>query len=236
MDALYRVATQFTPVGTVKTVHPYGAGNVNDTFLVTTDSNGASSINSRFILQRINTHVFRQPTLIVANMRTFTEHVRTRLTQENATRERWEVPTVIATGAGQDHFVDQSGAFWRAITMIEQAKTYPSIRDASHARESGYALGRFQSLISDLDTDQLHDTLPGFHITPQYLAHYDTVLAQPQTYSDRIAARIQDVQHCMRFVEQRRGLAATLEDAQAQGKLTLPRHPWRPQSRQHFDR
>lgn len=221
MDALHRVAAQFAPASTVKTVQPYGAGNVNDTFLVTTGDNGASSIGPRFILQRINTHVFRQPALIVANMRTFTEHVRVRLTQENAKRERWEVPTVIATREGQDHFVDQEGAFWRAISMIEEAKTYPSIRDASHARESGYALGRFQSLISDLSTDYLHDTLPGFHITPQYLAHYDTILAQPHTYADRIAARAKDVEHCFHFIEQRRALAATLEDALAQGKLTL---------------
>lgn len=221
MDALHRVAAQFTPASTVKTVQPYGAGNVNDTFLVTTGDNGSSSIGPRFILQRINTHVFRQPALIVANMRTFTEHVRVRLTQENAKRERWEVPTVIATREGQDHFVDQEGAFWRAISMIEEAKTYPSIRDVSHARESGYALGRFQSLISDLSTDYLHDTLPGFHITPQYLAHYDTILVQTHTYADRIAARAKDVEHCMYFVEQRRALAATLEDALAQGKLTL---------------
>lgn len=221
MDALHRVAAQFTPASTVKTVQPYGAGNVNDTFLVTTGDNGSSSIGPRFILQRINTHVFRQPALIVANMRTFTEHVRVRLTQENAKRERWEVPTVIATREGQDHFVDQEGAFWRAISMIEEAKTYPSIRDASHARESGYALGRFQSLISDLSTDYLHDTLPGFHITPQYLAHYDTILVQTHTYADRIAARAKDVEHCFHFVEQRRTLAATLEDALAQGKLTL---------------
>lgn len=147
--------------------------------------------------------------------------MRVRLTQENAKRERWEVPAVIATREGQDHFVDQEGAFWRVISMIEEAKTYPSIRDASHARESGYALGRFQSLISDLSTDYLHDTLPGFHITPQYLAHYDTILVQTHTYADRIVARAKDVEHCMYFVEQRRALAATLEDALAQGKLTL---------------
>lgn len=76
MDALHRVAAQFTPASRVKTVQPYGAGNVNDTFLVTTGDNGSSSIGPRFILQRINTHVFRQPALIVANMRTFTKHAR----------------------------------------------------------------------------------------------------------------------------------------------------------------
>ena len=44
------------------------------------------------------------------------------------------------------------------------------------SREAGYALGRFHSLISDLDVERLRDTLPGFHITPSYLAHYDEVL------------------------------------------------------------
>ena len=217
MEPLYQVAAQFAGADSVASVQPYGSGNVNDTFLVTLQPSG-----QKFIMQRINTHVFRKPTLIVANMRCFTEHVGKRLRQEgNRTRGRWETPTVIGTKQGQDYVVDEQGGFWRAITLIERAQTYPSIRNAAHARESGYALGRFQSLISDLDTNLLHDTLPGFHITPQYLAHYDQVLAQhgPEKYAS--GPRAVDVQHCFRFVEAHRQSAALLEDAVAAGKLSL---------------
>ncbi len=47
------------------------------------------------------------------------------------------------------------------------------MRDRSHAKEIGYALGMFHNLISDLPAEKLADTLTGFHITPLYLQHYE---------------------------------------------------------------
>ena len=222
MDPIDHVAAQFVGVGSVATVQPYGSGNVNDTFLVSVKPAGPNGETPKFILQRINTHVFRQPQLIVANMRRFTEHVQKRLMQEHAGRSRrWESPTVIATRAGEDYWVDEKDGFWRAITLIERAKTHPSIVNATHAREAGYALGRFQSLISDLDTNLLHDTLPGFHITPHYLSHYDAVLARYQQENHAPGPRQRELDHCFQFVETHRKLAALLEDAREAGRLTL---------------
>lgn len=218
MDQVQTVADQFVKTGKVASAQPYGAGNVNDTFLVTVQG----SAQPRFILQRINTHVFRQPKLIVSNMRRFTDHVRQRMAQEAPNqRLRWEVPTVIATRDQQDFFEDAEGGFWRAISMIEGAKTYQSILNADHARKAGYALGRFQSLISDLDTNLLYDTLPGFHITPQYLTHYDRVQAQYQAQNVASGPRKRDIEHCFQFVEAHRESATLLEDAQSAGRLSL---------------
>ncbi len=227
MDQVQTVAAQFIKAGKVITAQPYGAGNVNDTFLVTVQAGtiepaGATDNDQqRFILQRINTHVFHQPKLIVANMRCFADHVRQRMAQEPRNqRLRWEVPTVIATRDQQDFFEDDTGGFWRAISMIEGATTYQSILNADHARQAGYALGRFQSLISDLDTDLLYDTLPGFHITPQYLTQYDRIRAQGRQHPTS-SARVIDVGHCFQFVEAHRKSATLLEDAQSAGRLNL---------------
>ncbi|CAN5759095.1 aminoglycoside phosphotransferase family protein [soil metagenome] len=222
MDQVQTVAAQFVTTGKVVSAQPYGAGNVNDTFLVTVQGDAPSGEQPRFILQRINTHVFRQPKLIVSNMRRFTDHVRQRMAQETPhKRVRWEVPTVIATRDQQDFFEDPDGGFWRAISMIEGAKTYQSILNADHARKAGYALGRFQSLISDLDTNLLYDTLPGFHITPQYLTQYDHIRAQVQAHNMTNGPRARDVEHCFQFVEAHRASATLLEDAQSAGRLSL---------------
>lgn len=72
---LTAIADQFALKGKVMGIQVLGSGNINDTFLVTLDS----PEEKHFVLQRINTQVFRQPELIVQNMRTFTEHVRDRL-------------------------------------------------------------------------------------------------------------------------------------------------------------
>ena len=173
-----QIAQKFVHVTTVVDARPYGSGNVNDTFLVTLHDVEPAIQATHFVLQRINQHVFPQPALILLNMRTFTDFMQQKLAQEGPhPSRRWETPQVLTTVHGEDYWVDEAGGFWRAISLIERAKTLPKIRDAHHARESGYALGRFHSLVSDLDPARLHDTLPGFHITARYLDVFDQVMA-----------------------------------------------------------
>ena len=208
--ALETVAQQFVPHAPVLEVREHGSGNLNDTYLATFD--GAAPV----ILQRINTHVFKQPTQIMDNMRTLSEHVQARLQDEPLDR-RWIVPHVYAAADGRDFHLDPQGGFWRAISYVEHSRCYQTVQSIEHAREAGYALGLFHYLISDLDPARLHDTLPGFHVTPRYLAHYDQVLA------DRTGIAPQDdtVRYGLQFVEARREWSSILEDALARGELRL---------------
>lgn len=206
---LTALANQFTIEGTVTNVQPFGNGNINDTFLVTTDSP-----SQRFVLQRINTQVFPQPQLVMQNMRVLTEHVHNRL-QLTPLDRRWEVPRVLLTKKGQDHCKDTDGSFWRAISFIESSQSFDRMGDAECAKEIGYALGMFHNLIGDLPPTQLADTLEGFHITPLYLQHYEKVLA---SYNDNLSS---EVRYGLEFVRSRASWAHVLEDAKAQGQLPL---------------
>ncbi|MBF2004591.1 MAG: aminoglycoside phosphotransferase family protein [Chlorogloeopsis fritschii C42_A2020_084] len=204
------IAEQFTLQGKVTNVLAFGSGNINDTFLVTLDA----SEEKHFILQRINTQVFRQPQLIMQNMRIYTEHVRKRL-QCTPLSRRWEVPRVLLTKDAQDHWRDTEGSFWRAISFIEGSQSLDTMSDRSYAKEIGYALGMFHNLISDLPPEKLADTLEGFHITPLYLQHYEDVLAKTSP------RQTPEVNYCLQFVSDRKVWAHILEDAKAQGKLPL---------------
>ena len=207
-DNLLTVAHQFAPRARILDVREYGSGNLNDTYLATLE--GAEPI----VLQRINTYVFRQPELIMRNMRTFSEHVLARLQREPLDR-RWEVPRVYAAQDGRDFYIDGEGAFWRAIGYVGHSRCYQTVQSADHAREAGFGLGMFQNLISDLDPARLYDTLEGFHVTPRYLAHYEQVVAGTQV------VRSPGVRYGMQVVAARAGWASVLEDALAQGKLRL---------------
>jgi Ser/Thr protein kinase RdoA (MazF antagonist) len=212
LDNLFAVADQFKPQGKVVAIDEYGNGNVNDTFLVTLDSKK----EKYFILQRINTQVFRQPELIMLNMRTFTEHVRQRLQSSSPSPgRRWEVVRVFSAKDGQDHWIDPEGAFWRAISFIDGAQSFDTIEDIEHAKEVGFALGMFHNLLSDLPSEKLVDTLEGFHITPGYLYHYDEVLTQK--HPDKSP----EVNYSLQFIKERRGWANVLENAKGQGRLDL---------------
>jgi Ser/Thr protein kinase RdoA (MazF antagonist) len=204
------VAQQFTPQGQVLDLREYGHGNVNDTFLVTVQ--GAAE--PHFILQRLNPRVFRQPELVMGNLRIVGGHVARRLAQAPLRcGRRFELPRVLLTRDGRDHFIDPGGSFWRALSFIDAAETFDTIKDAGQAQEVGYALGMFHNLLSDLAPEDLSDTLPGFHLTPGYLAHYDAVL-------ERQGARPSpEVNYALGFVDARRAFASVLEDARAQGRL-----------------
>ncbi|MCA1994357.1 MAG: aminoglycoside phosphotransferase family protein, partial [Coleofasciculus sp. S288] len=149
-DQLITIADRFTQQSKVTDIQPFGSGNINDTFLVTLNS----PTEKHFVLQRINTQVFRQPHLIMQNMRTFTEHVQNRL-QHTPLDRRWEVPRVLLTHEGQDHYTDTNGLFWRSLSFIEGSQSFDTMQDTEQAQEVGYALGMFHNLISDLPPEQL---------------------------------------------------------------------------------
>ncbi|MEO0375502.1 MAG: aminoglycoside phosphotransferase family protein [Cyanobacteria bacterium P01_A01_bin.17] len=211
VDRILTIAAQFAQKGRVATAQEFGQGNVNDTYLVTLDSGEAP-----FVLQRINTHVFRQPELVMRNMRTFTEHVRQRQRTDSLCAERrWDVPQVLLTQSQQDRWLEPDGTVWRAISFIDAAQSFDTIQSLDHAREVGYGLGMFHHLISDLPSAQLADTLEGFHITPRYLQQYESVLEQNSMGSSP------EVNYCLAFICDRTSLAHTLETAKAKGLLPL---------------
>ena len=230
VEKLYTIAQQFAAPGEVQTGQAYGSGNVNDTYLVTVaptanaaiPNNASQQRGYRFVLQRVNTHVFRRPELILLNMQTFLGHMAAQMVgQQMEGGKRWEMPHILLAAGGQPYYLDPDGGFWRAISLIEGAKTYPKIRDAAHAREAGIALGRFHRLLSNLEPLQLHDTLPGFHITPQYLATYDQGLSSDVAQQRIKGETAAQVAWGMAFVEERRIWADALEEACARGELVL---------------
>jgi Ser/Thr protein kinase RdoA (MazF antagonist) len=220
LDRLIPLAQKFAASGKVTAVSAFGSGNINDTFLVTV----LDGDEPHFVLQRINTHVFKQPALVMQNMRIFTEHICDKLQGDRSPSDRrWAVPRVLLTEDFQDHWVEPDGSYWRSISFIDDSESIDIIQDLQHGREVGYALGRFHDLISDLDPDRLADTLPGFHITPQYLQHYHQVRSQQSILCQSSGANELDdrLDYCLKFIEHRQEWARVLENAKDAGKLPL---------------
>lgn len=205
-----QAARQFPVESAIVEIKQDTTGNINRTYLVTLAD------GERFILQRINKAVFTQPELVMHNIRCFSEHVARKLAVAPLDKgRRWETPQVLGAQDGRDFWIDPEGEYWRALSFIPRSRSYNTPQSEEHAYEVGFGLGAFHNLISDLPTEQLADTLPGFHIAPGYLAHFDKVAASHQT---ELTA---DVRYGLQFIEERRGLASVLEDAKAAGKLPL---------------
>ena len=141
---LKHIAEQFNIKGTVLSAAPTGNGHINDTYFVVTDS-------ARYILQRINTHVFRSPDQLMHNIKAVTEFMRSRL-------------QVITTREGGLFTVTQSGC-WRMMTYIENSFTCESVDDPEQFREIGRAYGSFIQGLAGFPAEDLYETIEGFHDT-----------------------------------------------------------------------
>jgi hypothetical protein len=212
LNNITAVAEKFTFSGEIINVREFGNGNINKTYLATLNSEG----DGHFILQRINTQVFHEPELIMKNMREVTSHISGRLRHARISDgRRWEVPRIITTREGTDHWLAFDGSFWRAISYIDNARSFDTVKDIKHAEEAGYAIGMFHNLISDLSPDRLVDTLEGFHILPRYIHHYNEVLKH------KSIVKSPEVDYCLQFVGSRSARSHILENARSEGKLAL---------------
>ena len=209
-DHLRAAAEQFNPADRIAGIERFGSGHVNDTFLVST-----GSPDKHFIIQRINERVFSKPELIMQNLRAFSEHISEFFATNQPAGRRWEMPRILPTADGKDHWIDCDGHLWRAMSFIEDAVSFDSVLGVEHASEVGFALGLFHTMVGDLPPQRLKDTLEGFHITPIYLGRYISILAKGGISTSADAA------YCMDFIERRKEFAYVLENARADGRLRL---------------
>ena len=215
LDSPAEIAKQFDVQGRLVTVETIGSGNVNDTYRVIFRT---TFDEQQIVLQRINQAVFPSPQKVMSNIQSITAHAREKILAEADEADRiWQLPKVIQTSAGTNHVTDGSGEVWRALSMIASAKSHERVVSSEHAVEAGQVLGHFQRLIADFPVAQLEDTLPGFHITPEYLARYDMTLQMPDGKGRANASS--EAKRLTKFVEERREFASVLEDAVAQGEL-----------------
>jgi Ser/Thr protein kinase RdoA (MazF antagonist) len=206
------IISQFIISGTLVKAERFGSGLINDTYLCEFSESGEAR---KYVLQRINTTVFKHPEQVMENVEVVTTHIVDRLRALGVSDPYGVTPALIHTRYRASYHRDVSGAYWRMFHFIESGVVFDRIIDTAHAYEIGRGLGRFQELVSDLAPGNLHDTLPGFHHTPKYLAEYDGAL------SENSKGRAAEAGAETEFVSRRRALAPLLTDLMSRGQLPI---------------
>lgn len=196
-------AAQFSSGRGALAVKPLGNGLINDTYLAREDGIG-------FVLQRINAQVFPEPRQVMHNLAQLNRHI----DQKEPASVRLKIPKILCTGHDESYYQDADQQIWRALELIENTESRERLQNPGEAEQVGAALGHFHRLCADLPADALYDTLPGFHITPAYLAQYDQILQSSST-----SANDQDLLRCQAFIAAHRREADVLENAKICGKL-----------------
>ncbi len=87
-----------------------------------------------------------------------------------------EVLTIVETTNNQHCFKDDDGNFWRILHFLKNTISYDQVETEKQAFEGGKAFGRFQALLSNLDTSLVKDTIPDFHNIESRLSKLQTAI------------------------------------------------------------
>ena len=151
-------ADSFRLQGEVTDIAPYGEGHINLTLLVTTTK-------KRYIMQKMNTHVFPDPDNLMRNICAVTEHLRA---------HGAETLNVVPTKDGKPFLKGE--ACFRVYDFIENTVTYQKVTDKKVFYNSGKAFGEFQNSLASFDASVLTETIPRFHDTPKRFADFRAAL------------------------------------------------------------
>jgi hypothetical protein len=133
-------------------VQLFGSGHINRTYRVSPRDPLASH---QFVLQKINTNVFKRPEVIARN------HALT-AAWLSATAPEYLFLHPIATRGGGSMLIDSTGA-WRLLPFVANTITVDRADSVKQAREAAVQFGRFARMTHGIDLSQFEASIPDFH-------------------------------------------------------------------------
>jgi hypothetical protein len=159
---LQEISKQFQIYGEILHAETFKIGHINETYSATYDQGG---MRVRYIHQKINRTVFKNPPAVMQNVMRVTTHIRHGLENQNARDITRRSLIVIPTRDGKSFYRSSDGEYWRTFVFVEGVQTFEAVQTPEQALQAGRAFGEFQSLLVDLPGERLNETIPGFHNT-----------------------------------------------------------------------
>lgn len=206
---LSAVTHAFEIPGSLLSAASYGSGHINDSYCAVFDEAGA---HTRYLVQRINHHVFTNPVALMENVERVTAHLAAKVADAPDRARR--VLSLVPARAGRAWHVDAEGNTWRIYRFINGARSYDAVESPQQARQAACAFGEFQRLLADLPAPRLHDTIAGFHHTPSRFAAFERAVT-----ADAVG-RVQSTRREIDFALARQSITGVLLDAHLPERAT----------------
>ena len=204
LEKLHQVCLAFRIADDLISYEELKTGNINRTYKVNTMK--ADATEKSYIIQKVNTYVFKNPVWVMENIDRVTAHIRAKKGGKAALHFHH-------TADGKTYVFEEDG-FWRLFNYIE-SDTYNATTDLDVIRYAGGAFGEFQMLLADFDASELYETIPDFHNTrKRYETFESSVLADP-------CGIVADVKADVEWLMSVKDHACSLTDLFASGKLPL---------------
>ena len=204
------IAAQFSVLGDYVRAEVYGSGHINDTFCLEMNQGGSPI---RYVLQRINHTIFKNPDGLMANIERVCNHAQSKLKQSKAPDASRRAMTLVPTKAGKGWLVDGDGNRWRCYVFVEGATGHDIIRNADQAFQAAKAFGAFQALVADLPGERLVETIQNFHHTPSRFQRFQEAL-KADAHN-----RAKDVRKEIEFALARANDVSVITDGLAKGEI-----------------
>ena len=212
-DAI-QMAEKFSADGTPQNAEVWSGGHINASFRITFSGNTPPR---RYLLQRINAHVFPQGEQIMENIRRVTLHVFGMLQSAGVQNMERRFLSLVPAKRGGFCVQDANSHFWRMYPWIEGTQTKLQVETVGQANSAAFAFGDFLHLTADLIHPPLHTILPDFHHTPKRLR------ALQEAVQNSSKSRLDSAADALSLVEKLTPDACILQTLLDQKQL-----PWRP--------
>lgn len=126
-------------------------GNINDSYKIYTN-------NQNYLLQKINTDVFRIPIQVSKNIEEITCYLKKYFPEYTSVELKM-------TFEGLPFYKSKKDDFWRVLYWIEDSISYPFPETIFQAEQAGKTLAEFHLKLQNFPVNTLYETIPNFHNT-----------------------------------------------------------------------
>lgn len=179
-------------------------GNVNNTYRVMFRLEDGKE--KSFLVQNVNTYVFKNPVQVMENIDKVTEHIRAKKPNQIALHFH-HTPD-------RKTYIEDGKNFWRMTNYIPSVG-YNSTQDMNVIKNAGRAFGEFQMQLTDFPAEQLYETIADFHNTRK---RFEKLLADVKLDP---CGKVAEVREEIDYLCSVQDLACKLTDMCEAGKLPL---------------
>lgn len=164
-DEIIEAARRFGITSKITFIEQKKSGLINSTyFLDTLDE-------KKYILQKINTYVFKDHKGLMDNISSVTEFVREKIKQAGGDPDR-ETLHFLKSDDDKYYFTAEDGSVWRMYIFVDRSYTVDETKDHAMFKSAGTAFGKFMRRLNDYPAATLNETIVDFHNTPARYANF----------------------------------------------------------------
>lgn len=198
------IAEQFLPDSAIKEIKAFGNGHINDTFLVSLSDN-----EEEYILQKINTNVFKDADLLASN------HLEVLRQVEKSEKTAFEIAAIFPTKEGDYIYKSITDEAWRLTSCIKNAYSIDLVEYLWQPFEAGKAYGWFINAMEGIDVSKFGEAIPNFHKLSFRIWQLNEAIDK------NAAKRKESVTGLLRFYIDREKQLSVIDELVASGEIPL---------------